>query len=58
LKSWIKYLTRESDGKYSSTPQDLAAQAAGPVELDMEPDGNLWYVALNLGQIRRISFSG
>jgi glucose/arabinose dehydrogenase len=57
-KSWIKYLIREPDGKYSSTPRDLAAQAAGPVELEMGPDGNLYYLALNLGQVRRISFHG
>ena len=40
------------------TPKDLAAQAAGPVDLEFGPDGDLYYVALNIGQIRRISFRG
>ena len=57
-ESSIKFLTRESDDRYSAQPTDLAAQAAGPVELEFEPDGNLYYVALNIGQIRRISFRG
>jgi glucose/arabinose dehydrogenase len=57
-KSWIKFLERQGDGRYSSEPRDLAAQAAGPVELEMGPDGNLYYLALNLGQVRRISFRG
>jgi glucose/arabinose dehydrogenase len=57
-ESWIKYLSLEPDNKYNAEPRDLAAQAAGPVEFDFEPDGNLYYVALNLGQIRRISFRG
>lgn len=56
-RSWIKYLTRSSD-TYDTTPKDLAAQAAGPVELEFGPDGNLYYVALNLGEVRRISFRG
>jgi glucose/arabinose dehydrogenase len=57
-KSWIKYLTRGSDDAYSAEPRNLAAQAAGPVDLKFGPDGDLYYVALNLGQIRRISFHG
>jgi glucose/arabinose dehydrogenase len=56
-RSWIKYLTLESN-RYNPTPKDLAAQAAGPVELEFGPDGDLYYVALNIGQIRRISFRG
>jgi glucose/arabinose dehydrogenase len=57
-QSWIKYLTRGSKNTYAAKPRDLAAQAAGPVELDFGPDGDLYYVALNIGQIRRISFHG
>lgn len=56
--SWIKFLTRESDDRYSAKPTDLAAKAAGPVEIEFGPDGNLYYVSLNLGQVRRISFQG
>ena len=57
-RSWIKYLTLEPDKTYNRTPRDLAAQAAGPVDLDFGPDGDLYYVAFNLGEIRRISFHG
>ena len=56
-RSWIKYLTRESD-TYGTVRHDLAAETAGPVDLEFGPDGDLYYVALNLGQIRRISFRG
>jgi glucose/arabinose dehydrogenase len=37
---------------------DFAERAAGPVKLAMGPDGSLYYLALNSGQIRRISYTG
>jgi hypothetical protein len=54
--SWMRYLTPDSDKTHTATTKDFAFQAAGPVELDFGPDGNLYYVALNAGQIRRISY--
>jgi glucose/arabinose dehydrogenase len=56
--SWMRYLTLESDNTHTATTKDFAAEAAGPVELDFGPNGDLYYVALNAGQIRRISYRG
>jgi glucose/arabinose dehydrogenase len=55
--SWMRYLTLGSK-THTATTKDFAADAAGPVELEFGPDGNLYYVSLNLGQIRRISCCG
>jgi glucose/arabinose dehydrogenase len=57
-QSWMRYLTLRSDNAHTATTKDFAAEAAGPVELEFGPDGNLYYVSLNLGQIRRITYRG
>jgi len=37
---------------------DFATAAAGPVQLENGPDGSLYYLALNVGELRRISYDG
>ncbi|HET8755685.1 MAG TPA: LamG-like jellyroll fold domain-containing protein [Solirubrobacteraceae bacterium] len=50
---WVMF--RGSNGLPDpATRQTFVAQAAGPVELQMGPDGDLYYVDMNGGTIRRI----
>lgn len=37
---------------------DFVTGAGGPTDIQAGPDGNLWYVALNAGEIRKLSLAG
>jgi glucose/arabinose dehydrogenase len=37
---------------------DFATGAAGPVQLEIGPNGSLYYLALNVGELRRIVYRG
>jgi glucose/arabinose dehydrogenase len=39
---------------FSSSPSDFATRAAGPVQIENGPDGSLYYLAANAGEVRRI----
>lgn len=45
-------------GDSSPEAEDFATNAAGPVQLEVAPDGSLYYLALNVGELRRISYRG
>jgi glucose/arabinose dehydrogenase len=57
MQNWLRYLSPADDAR-TVRAKDFAEDAAGPVEFRAGPDGDLYYVALNLGQIRRISYRG
>ncbi len=58
-QSWIKTLRVDSNNQLvPGSVQTFATGADGPVDMDLGPDGNLYYVAINTGEIRRIRYIG
>jgi glucose/arabinose dehydrogenase len=58
LAGWIRVATVDENDHVVSA-SDFAQSAAGPVDLDVDPvTGDLYYVAINIGQIRRIRWTG
>jgi glucose/arabinose dehydrogenase len=53
-RSTLSYLRFAGRG---ATTHGFATLAAGPVQIEMGPDGNLYYVALNAGELRRIVYA-
>ena len=53
-KIWRAPLNGTRDG-FSATPSDFVTSAAGPSDLIFGPDGNMYYVAINVGEVRRIT---
>lgn len=52
-KSWLRYADVKPDGSLGPA-QPFARNTAGPVAIKVGPDGALYYMALNAGQLRRI----
>jgi glucose/arabinose dehydrogenase len=58
-ESWLRYLPRDAvTAAGSPAPQDFATNAGGPVQIELGTDGNLLYLALNAGELRRIVYDG
>ena len=55
-QSLIRYLAVDNSDRPVGTPVDFALNADGPVDLEMGPDGNLYYLAINTGELRMIRF--
>jgi len=56
-QGWIRYLkVTTSDTLVSGSIQDFALGADGPVALDVGRDGNLYYIAISTGELRRIRY--
>ena len=53
----IRYLIVDSGNRLSGGPTGFATSADGPVDIEMAPEGNLWYLAINTGELRRIRFT-
>ncbi|HET6842564.1 MAG TPA: PQQ-dependent sugar dehydrogenase [Candidatus Angelobacter sp.] len=53
---WIK--TMVIDARGNATVQPFEDNVAGPIFLDQGPDGNLYYIAINTQQLRRVRFVG
>jgi glucose/arabinose dehydrogenase len=53
---WIKTMVIDASG--NATVQPFEDNVAGPVFLDQGPDGNLYYIAINTQQLRRVRFVG
>src|SRR4051812_10234441 len=56
VAGWIRYL--QLNGSNAVTGQGgFATNADGPVAIEVGPDGKLYYLAINVGQLRRIGFT-
>lgn len=56
--SFLRYLRPTSADALASGPSSFATDAGNPVDVQMGPDGNLWYLAIGTGELRRIRYSG
>lgn len=52
----IKRMVLNSNDTVQSVT-DFITGAGGPVDFQVGPDGNLWYLALNVGELRKLVFS-
>jgi glucose/arabinose dehydrogenase len=57
-RHWLRRLTPDRLAGAAGNPQPFAENAGGPVELRVGPDGSLYYVATNAGEVRRIVYAG
>jgi glucose/arabinose dehydrogenase len=56
-KSWLRYLPQGAlPPRGRAAAQEFASDAGGPVQLEVGADGNLLYLALNAGELRRITY--
>jgi glucose/arabinose dehydrogenase len=55
-QSVIRYVTVDATDKLSGTPADFASNADGPVDFAMGADGNLYYLAINAGELRIVTY--
>jgi glucose/arabinose dehydrogenase len=57
VQSWIRYVQVNEEQQITAGPFDFATGADGPVDFEMGSDGNLYYLAINTGEVRRIVHS-
>jgi glucose/arabinose dehydrogenase len=55
-RSELYFLRLGPDGRTPLERREFATNAAGPVQLEVGPDGSLYYLALNAGELRRIVY--
>ena len=56
-QSVIRYVTVDASDALTGGPTDFATAADGPVDIEMGPDGSLYYLAINTGELRRIRYT-
>ncbi len=56
-RGWIRRLVLDPDGQPLSV-EPFAENVGGPVQLELGPDGQLYYLASETGQVGRIRFTG
>jgi glucose/arabinose dehydrogenase len=57
-RSVLRFARIAPGGRAVPDADDFATHAAGPVQLEVGADGSLYYLALNVGELRRISYRG
>jgi glucose/arabinose dehydrogenase/endonuclease YncB( thermonuclease family) len=58
-KDWIRYLRVDAnDNLVAGSDTGFATGAGGPVDLELGPDGNLYYLSIESQELRRIRFTG
>jgi len=57
-RGWIQYMTVDGSNNVVSGPTTFGSDLPGPVDIQMLGDGNLYYVAINTGELRRIRYIG
>lgn len=57
-RGWISSVRITSTNQIGGAPTLFAENLGGPVQLEMAPDGSLWYLAIGPGELRRIRYAG
>lgn len=57
-QNWIRFAKVDAGGNLVGSPTGFATGADGPVDLAFGADGNLYYVAIGAGEVRRIRSTG
>lgn len=56
--SWIRYLHVDDAGSVQGSVREFASRTEGPVEIESGPNGDLYYLAINIGELRRVAYTG
>ena len=54
----ISYLQTDANHALLTPPAQFASQTDGPVAIEMGADGALYYLAINVGELRKIRYTG
>jgi len=54
VRSWLKELRFDAAGRVQGRPRSFATDASGPVAIKMGPGGDLYYLSLDAGVLRRV----
>lgn len=57
-QNWIRFAPVNANDALTGPTLTLASGANGPVALAFGPDGNLYYLAIAAGELRRVSYGG
>ncbi|HXJ40148.1 MAG TPA: NPCBM/NEW2 domain-containing protein, partial [Bryobacteraceae bacterium] len=57
-QSWLRYLRVDAANNLIGGPSDFLFGADGPVAIDQGPDGNLYYVSITKGELRKLTYVG
>jgi glucose/arabinose dehydrogenase len=55
-QGFLRYMKLDSSGNLVDGPDDFGDELAGPVDLELGPDGNIYYVAILSGEVLRIRY--
>ena len=56
-QGYIKVITVNASNALTSGPADFAVNADGPVDIEAGANGDLYYLAINTGELRRILYT-
>jgi glucose/arabinose dehydrogenase len=54
-RSWLRYLHVDERNRVRGEVREFARKTQGPVEIEVGPDGDLYYIAINVAELRRIT---
>ncbi len=57
-RGWIQFLKMDASNNVLSGPTTFATDLPGPVDIQVFPDEQIYYVAINTGEFRRIRYVG
>ena len=55
--NWIRFAEVDANNQLVGQPLDFATNAEGPVDLEFGPDGNLYYISIVAGELRRVTYA-
>ncbi|MDP9373288.1 MAG: PQQ-dependent sugar dehydrogenase [Chloroflexota bacterium] len=58
VQGFMRSLRVDAGDNLTEGPSDFATGADGPLDIDLGPDQNLYYLAINTGELRRIRYAG
>jgi glucose/arabinose dehydrogenase len=56
VKGWIRYIQVDARNRLVAGPRTFATRADGPVDIEIGPGNDLYYLAIDAGELRRVRF--
>ena len=57
-RGWLRYLRTDANDQLVGSPTELLSNNSSPVDIEMGPDGNLYYLNIYSADLRRIRYTG
>jgi glucose/arabinose dehydrogenase len=58
IRSFIRFIHVDENSELLDGPVEFANRVGGPVDFEMGPDGDLYYLALHHGELRQVVYDG